>query len=443
MSESRFITLTAMVGILFAAAVYLPDLGRGFVKDDFRWLADARVVLSEPARVIRPDAPNFFRPLVTASFAADYTLFGIDPRAYGFTNFVLYLACIAGIWRLLRESGVGGPAACVGTFAWALNPHGINMALVWISGRTSLMLTLFAVSSAAAFLRGQRVMAAAALFAALLSKEEATVLPFVLGVWIVALRREDPRLRWRDAVALIAPLAAYFALRNSTSALTFASAPLFYRPTTDVHVLAGNVLEYVDRGGTIFLAIAAAARLVYGGAGVPATPRRQLAAGIAWFVGGYAITVWLPVRSSLYAVFPSVGSALLCAAVVDAMRVPDRERGHRDARLGAALASCLLLVPVYSHRNARWVEPARLSARVVQELTEQPPVAQTPGIVVFEDEPEPYATFDHALGSLATVAVRVVTNLPHEGRVTSREQPWMGDAVARYRVTHGRVDRIE
>jgi hypothetical protein len=442
-SESRFITLTALVGVLFAAAVYLPDLGRGFVKDDFRWLADARVVLSEPARAIRPEAPNFFRPLVTASFAANYTLSGLDPRAYGFTNFLLYLACIAVIWRLLREAGIGGAAAGVGTFAWALNPHGINMALVWISGRTSLMLTLFAVSSAVAFLRGRRILAAAALFAALLSKEEATVLPFVLGIWIVALRREDPRLHWRDAVALFAPLAAYFALRNSTSALTFANAPAFYQPTTDVQVLAGNVLEYVDRGGTIFLAIAAAARLVYGGAGVPATSRRQLVAGLAWFAGGYAITVWLPVRSSLYAVFPSVGSALLCAAVVDAMRVPDGARGRADARLGAVLASCLLLVPVYSHRNARWVEPARLSARVVQELTEQPPAAQTPGIVVFEDEPEPYATFDHALGSLATVAVRVVTKLPHEGRVTSREQPWTGEVVARYRVTHGRVDRVE
>ena len=125
------------------------------------------------------------------------------PRPYGFTNLALYFLCIAAIWGLLREAGLTRTAAWVGAFAWALNPHGINMAVVWLSGRTSLLLTACAALSARAFLRRQRVAGSLMLLGALLSKEEATVLPFVL---MVGSGRSEtrtatrwPSTRWRCA----------------------------------------------------------------------------------------------------------------------------------------------------------------------------------------------------------------------------------------------------
>ena len=117
MSETRFVALTTIVGLVFVAAVYLPAVGRGFVKDDFRWLADARTALAEPARAVLPRLPNFYRPLVTASFAADYALFGLNARAYGLTNLTLYMACAAAIVSLLREAGIGRAPAAAGTLA--------------------------------------------------------------------------------------------------------------------------------------------------------------------------------------------------------------------------------------------------------------------------------------------------------------------------------------
>jgi hypothetical protein len=443
-SDTRFVTLATIVGAVFVASVYVPAVGRGFVKDDFRWLADARAALVDPVHAVLPQAPNFYRPLVTASFAADYTLFGLNARAYGLTNLALYLGCIAAIWLLLREAGVGGPAAAVGALTWALNPHGINMAVVWISGRTSLLLTVFGVLSTVCFLRRWQLTGALLLLAALLSKEEATVLPFVILVWVRIARSgtESGKDGALDVLGVLAPLIVYFAIRSQTPALTPSTAPWFYRFTAEPRALAINALSYLDRGATFFVVMAAIGVVIYGRAGLRGVSPRLVVAGLAWFLGGIALTVLIPVRSSLYAVFPSVGIALITAAVFDALRAADDTRSRDDLRFAAALAAILLFVPLYGRRNDRFVEPAQLSARAVRALELDPPARGAKGVVVFEDAPHGYASFDTALGALASSAVQVVTNLPLEARITPPGDSWTGPAAARYRLTDGRVERV-
>jgi hypothetical protein len=423
--------------LMVIAAVYLPDVGRGFVKDDFGWIRDARTVLSDPLRVWLRQ-PGFFRPLVTSSFALDYMLFGVNARPYGFTNLALYLACIAAIWRLLREAGPTRTAASVGAFAWALNPHGINMAIVWLSGRTSLLLTLCAALSARAFLRRHRLTGSLMLFGALISKEEATVLPFILLVWLGALRNEDRRALLLDALAVGVPLIVYGLLRAQTPALMPHTAPWFYRPTTDLRILAANAFEYLDRGATFVVLVGLAAWAAYAPGRVAIT-KPILVAGAAWFVGGYALTLWVPVRSSLYSVFPSVGSALICAAAVDAFRSVPSARQTGDTWLAAVLASVLALIPVYQSRNDRWVEPARLSALVLRELSAHPP--EEAGIVVFEDEDVRFASFTDAFGPFAAEAASEAIQRPVAARIESGSEHH-GPAAARYRLTRGRIERV-
>ena len=65
--------------LLVIAAVYLPDIGRGFVKDDFGWIRHARTGLGEPGRIVQLSHPGFYRPLVTAAFVADCVLYGVNP----------------------------------------------------------------------------------------------------------------------------------------------------------------------------------------------------------------------------------------------------------------------------------------------------------------------------------------------------------------------------
>jgi hypothetical protein len=429
---------TVAVMLMVIAAVYLPDVGRGFVKDDFGWVREARATVSDPRHLLVRE-PGFFRPLVTTSFAFDYQLHGLNPRPYGFTNVALYVLCIAAISALLRQAGLKWTSASVGAFAWALNPHGINMAVVWLSGRTSLLLTAFAALSAIAFLRRQRAVGSLLLFGALLSKEEATVLPFILIVWLVAFKDGDRRARTLDAAALFLPLVAYGVLRSQTPALTPNNAPWFYRPTTDVRLLAINVLEYLDRGATFFVLVGVAAWAAFR-PGRPAIARSIVLAGAAWFVGGYALTVWIPVRSSLYSVFPSVGSALVCAGAVEAFREAPSARPAGDAWLAAALASVLAFIPVYQSRNDRWVEPARLSARTLREVSAHPPMPY--GVVVFEDESAQFASFKDAFGSFAAEAVFEATQRAVDARIETAPAPSTGPGAARYKLTRGRIDRV-
>ena len=57
-----------------------------------------------------------------------------------------------------------------------------------------------------------------------------------------------------------------------------------------------------------------------------AAEKALLRFGAAWFVCFYAMTVFLPVRSSLYALTPSVGAAVALAAVASAVQRRSQKR---------------------------------------------------------------------------------------------------------------------
>ena len=240
-------------------------------------------------------------------------------------------------------------------------------------------------------------------------------------------------------MAVCVPLIVYGLLRAQSPALTPNTAPWFYRPTTDIRLLALNGIEYLDRGATFFVLIglAAWARLPTRAPGHPETDRpcrRRLVRG------GYALTLWIPVRSSLYSVFPSVGSALLCAGAVDAFRSAPPARRAGDAWLAAGLASMLVFIPVYQSRNDRWVEPARLSARALREVSAHPPRAA--GVVVFEDEDAQFASFTDAFGSFAAEAASEAIRHPVDARIETGSAHSHSPAAARYRLTRGRIERL-
>jgi hypothetical protein len=122
-----------------------------------------------------------------------------------------------------------------------------------------------------------------------------------------------------------------------------------------------------------------------------------------WIVGTYAMTVFLPIRSSLYAVLPSLGSALAVAAVAASARraSPDRFRRAAIVLLGLLLA----LVPLYRARNVLWVALADTSTRVLQTL--QVAVSRQPagGRIVLIDDSQERFNLDATFGGLFPDAV--------------------------------------
>lgn len=449
-----FIAILVVAWAVFAAAVYLPDVGRGFVKDDFGWIEAGRAAIDAPANALLPQTPGFYRPAVTLTFAADYLLHDGRPRGYGFTNLALYLLCIGAIVALGRALRLTAAAAALAAFVWSVNPHGINMALVWISGRTSLCLTLFSVLAATSFVRQRYGWTAVWLTCALGSKEEAVALPVVLLAWDwlgvdsgeSIERRSQPH--WRTIAAVVAPAAAYFAVRMQTGAFTPASAPPYYRFSFDPAFVARNAFEYVDRAATIgAIALLVAAAVYQRLPVVNRTRARVLAACALWCAGGYALTLFLPVRSSLYAVLPSIGGAVAAAALVDAMlpEAPPRPM------LGLAVtfaAMLLAIVPVYRARNGRYVEPARFSERALRAIVSGVAAAPTGSVIVLRDVDDPTSNFVGAFGTFATTAVRThagrdvqawIDPPPGDWQLAGLRPPHTRDVALTFAVERGRV----
>jgi hypothetical protein len=92
--------------IVFVAAVYFPDVERGFIKDDFTWIRAAQAATAAPVTVIRQRDAGFYRPLVTRSFALDAAAHGWQPRRYGWTNLSLYVLSTAAVALLTLALGL-------------------------------------------------------------------------------------------------------------------------------------------------------------------------------------------------------------------------------------------------------------------------------------------------------------------------------------------------
>jgi hypothetical protein len=410
-----------VVGAVLSAALllaYVPDLGHGFVKDDFGWIRGARIESANDAAALLTRNTGFYRPLVSATFALNYAVSGMAPLAYAVTNFALLLAGAALLFMVARRLNLPATPSALAAALWAFNFHGINMAVLWVSGRTALLLSCAALASTLAVMSGRMMLGGAFCLLAMLSKEEAVVLPFLLACW-TAMRSQTqlyPARRLSSMWPLLAALAIYLVLRLQSGAFWPTTAPSYYRLTIQPSILFRNALEYLDRGATwpaavaLLVAIAARTRPTLApGEG------RILALGAIWFAFGYAITVFVPVRSSLYAVFPSIGACIAAAVVVAALIRQQPDRTLRTLAVASVIP--LLLVPVYRARNVRLVAPADLSATVLRDVER----AATPfpaGVrLVLIDDPAAPFTLDAAFGGLLPDALALTLGDQFEGEI--------------------------
>ena len=432
----------AMAWIVFVAAVYFPDVGRGFIKDDFTWIRAAHTATTDPVTLIRQRDAGFFRPVVTLAFAFDYAAHGWKPRGYGWTNLALYVLCAAAVAALTLAFGLPRRAAALSAFLWAVNPHGVNMAISWLSGRTATLLTLFSLLAAVAFVRKKYGMAAILIAAALLSKEEAVALPFILLAW-AWIDGRGARPSSSAIAAACVPLALYLFLRSLTPAMTPATAPSFYRFTADPRFVIRNLGEYLDRSATLTAAAVLLALAVYRSRpAAGAADRAVLAKMAVWWAGMFAITIWLPVRSSLYAVCPSVAAAIAGAVVIERLRAASpRPRLGLEPVIAALV---VIAIPFYQMRDDLRPEAARLSERTLSEIEHDLPSLPETGLVVLHEDPAA-PVFREAFGDLASEALRTRFGRDWDARIVAQPAALRGGAgggiIAEYWIRHGTIAR--
>jgi hypothetical protein len=402
------VTAACVTAFLVFAAVYVPRAGLGFIADDFSWALHNRSRSVADLGAVLTRDNGFYRPVVALTFAANEYVSGASPRAYGLTNVALAVLCAWAVFLLARSLALPAGASLLASAVWLLNFHGINMAVLWLSGRTSLLVTLFAALCMVALVRGRLLPAAICLALALFSKEEAVLLPLVGLAWLYLLRAPGPERRreiltWAVMAGLLT--LAYLGARTMTGAMTPASAPPYYQPSIDPLGLMRNLAEYADRTFTFSVAVVLLAGLV-----LRARPRvsarevRLFAACGAWTAGAFALTVFLPVRSSLYAVLPSVGAAVAAAVLVARMWDP-ASQGRRRLALVLAVILPLLLAPIHVERSKRWVALAIFSTNVIEDLEAMARGLPAGAGVVLYDDRTVRANLDSAFGTLLNDAI--------------------------------------
>jgi hypothetical protein len=352
--------------------VYGIHAGHGFVQDDYTWVLHSRSrSLADLARLFVRDN-GFYRPVVSMSFAANEWLFGAAPLGYGLTNVALALGCAGAIWRLARAFELPRGAAWLAGLLWLMNLYFTKTAILWISGRTALLVTLLGVLAATALIRHHLKTALVLLALALLAKEDAVLVPFVLTAWLLvgpSMPEERRTLLGQWVVGSAAVVLLYLAARSFTSAMTPFTAPPYYRFTFNPLAVLRNVFEYADRSSTLAAVVTLVAAAILGTSKVRLEPvtRRAVRCGAIWLVVGLGFAYVLPIRSDLYAAMPAVGSSLIAAAVGASLWQPATATTRRRA-LVAALVASVALLPVYWLRTQRMVRVAEFSAARLDDL---------------------------------------------------------------------------
>jgi hypothetical protein len=442
--------LACIVPALVFLGVYLPLAGHGFLSDDFRWVLNSHIdSFADIPRLFRI-TDGFYRPLVSLTFGFDRLLFGINPRPYGWTNVGLVLVTALLIRQLAIALGLPKGAGAVAASLWFLNFHGINLSILWVSGRTSLLVACAATACAIFIVRRRLLWAVLFLALAFFAKEEALTLPFVLAAWLVVLGSDDTASRIRTvAIWLLASavvMAGYLRLRSWTGAMTPATAPGYYQLTFTLDVIGRNALQFADRAITVSAAAVFLGFFVLSPKGVRLDiPRRRiLVCAAIWLVGGYGITIFLPVRSSLYCLVPSIGACIAAAVLLSAFW-QYADAPHRLRGLVAGILVPMCLFPVYRSRTSS-VPLADFSAQALHDIRDETRSLPDNAGVVIVDDRTTRVNMATAFGTLLDEAILLETGRhlnvwidPPIPGLEDRRPPCASCVSLKLRVVNGRL----
>ncbi|MGH9868533.1 MAG: tetratricopeptide repeat protein [Candidatus Polarisedimenticolia bacterium] len=404
---------------------------------------------------------SFFRPVVSASYAADYALWGLEPLAYRLTNLLLHLACCVLILRIAMGEGLPLWASWAGAAVFAVHPAHVESA-AWISGRTDLLCGLFVLLSFAAHRRaetagsgrGWRIASLLAFAVALFSKEMAATLPVLIAADRAMRPSSRPWMRRALSAGLpyLAVLGLYLVARHF--ALGHEASPL-YRLTPWAHAATGMFVlgRYV---ALLLVPAGLDAHYPYEPIQTLASPLAILSAFmlgvIAW--GAWRLRrlspiscywiVWIFVSLTPVLTFgtfgdvlmadrflyiPSVGLCMLAARCAAAWASHADRPGLRPMTY-AAVAGFLAVLTFGSAARARvWTDDLRLFSRMVETSPHSPMVRCNLGLAYynkghfkaatqeFESAIRLYPKFSMAHNNLAAA-------LEREGR--------LGEALASY-----------
>jgi tetratricopeptide (TPR) repeat protein len=332
-----------------------------------------------------------YRPLVEASFAADYAVWGLNPVGWHITSVLWHAAnCVLVYFLAYRILGDRWGAALCGLL-FAAHPIHVE-AVLWPKARSALMSFMFMLASVLLYLRymeaprvGRNVWlyvgSVGAFLLSVTSRASAAVV--VPPLLVLCLWRLIPRTRLRAGLLAVLPFAgiltAFFAFRHfipTASEPPWILSPYEHRltmlSTTGVylrllllpiglcldhpHPLPHSLRETDALIGLVLLL------MLVGGAVVAFRRSKCAFFALAWLLIGMApiSNVWLFTRpiGELRTYGASVGFCLLPAILVHGLWVSFAPLRSGRALRKMALALCIVVVAAYSWltiaRNTDW-----------------------------------------------------------------------------------------
>jgi hypothetical protein len=449
LERSLLIAACCAAPVVLFLIVYVVLPNHGLMIDDYAWILQSRVRAIDDLLGLFTHSSGFYRPIVGVSFALNNAIAGSHVASYGIVNVAIALACAAAIRSLGRALGLARGAALFMACVWLLNFQGIRTAVQWVSGRSELLLVLFLALSATALVRHRLVASVVWLSLALFTKEEAIVFPAILLVWMYLLRKDGRWTRtslvtWTVGTAGVALL--YLLARHAAGAITPATAPEYYRFTFAPQTIWRHAYIYADQILTFPLLVTGVATLLLGrafDAGIRTSKPASVACalGALWVLGGYALTLFVPVRSDLYSCLPSVGVCLV-AAVWCERAWQHASTSRRTRALAAILVACIVLSPVYYLRTRSRSRLMAFGAQALNDIEQAVATLPSGSEVVIYDDPDARATntpnLEDAFGSMLDEAYELVSGRRMQFRIEVPDDAGPEGAL-RLQLVDGRV----
>ncbi len=225
----RWVFCLPLIAVL---AAYANALDGGYVWDDHPLIEEQESVreLAPPSayfgRMFWSDSlklkvsRNFYRPLVTWSYALEWQAWNGQPGGFHLTNLLLHLGVTLLVFAACRRAGGSPLAAALAAALFGTFPR-LTESVSWISGRTDVLAALFALGawllySSAPRAHVRRGLAALAMLLGLFCKEVAGAILLGIGVMEVLEARRDKRPLLGAAVNLlpfVVAVAVYGAFR--------------------------------------------------------------------------------------------------------------------------------------------------------------------------------------------------------------------------------------
>jgi len=382
------IAISVALIIIMGFAVYANSLGGKFVYDDDLLIKDNVFIKGWPIvlKVFSADfnpfgleKSAFYRPLQMITYAVDYRAWKLNVAGYHLTNILLHiLAALCVYWLiniLFRDTAVSVIAAVF----FAVHP--IHTVVVsYISTRADSLYLLFLLISFIFYIKSSRaggalsgVIMAASYALALLSKENAVILPVLILLYHYAFRE---KVRLKSFVPIAGVALIYIALRMTVlrQLMTHVTAN-----GTLIQRIPGSFAAFANYARLIFLPFGL--HLEYGGPLFSFTDpevicglaimaalifcvfRARKTDTLTFFALSWFLITLVPV-SNLYPLnaymsenwlyLPSIGFFLALAGYLGALYKKEKSR-----IFALALAGCLLAFYSYLtiRQNETWADP--------------------------------------------------------------------------------------